>query len=66
MTKYQNLSGRSPIVSYQIQECRIIVWIEGNVPYVYSYETAGKANVERMKHLARSGRGLFDFLTRRI
>jgi len=35
-------------------------------PYTYSYESAGKANIETMKQLADSGRGLNSFVMRNV
>lgn len=66
MEKYSNLRGNSPIVSYEIEPTRIIVWFKGSKPYSYSYTSAGAGNVETMKELARGGAGLSAFITRNV
>lgn len=64
--KYSNLRGNSPIVSYEIEPTRIIVWFKGGKPYSYSYASAGANNVEIMKDLAQKGAGLSAFITRNV
>lgn len=66
MEKYSNLRGNSPIVGYEIEPRRIIVWFIGGKPYSYSYENAGEDNVETMKELARKGAGLSAFITHNV
>lgn len=66
MERYSNLRGNSPVIGYEIQASRIIVWFKGNKPYSYSYASAGQMNVETMKELARRGAGLSAFITRNV
>ena len=66
MQPYANLSGNSPIVSFEIEPTRIRVMFKGGKIYSYSYASAGAANVEHMKQLARSGAGLSAFITRNV
>jgi len=66
MQPYLNLSGNSPIVSYEIEPTRIRVMFKGGRVYSYSYASAGAGNVEQMKQLARSGAGLSAFITRNV
>ena len=66
MIPYANLRGNSPVIGYEIEPNRIIVWFEGNKRYSYSYNKAGIANVEEMKRLARSGAGLSAYITRNV
>lgn len=67
MERYSNRSGNSPVSHYQINESSITVWFNGSTrAYTYSYSRAGRANVETMKGLARSGAGLSAYITRNV
>lgn len=66
MERYKNLAGDSPIVAYKILGDAIIVKFHDRPPYRYSYASAGLENVERMKRLARAGRGLATFISRTV
>ena len=64
MTRYANLRGNSPVLAYEIQPTKIIVQFKTGRPYSYSYNSAGRYNVEMMKQLAIQGSGLSAFITR--
>lgn len=64
MTRYANLRGNSPVLAYEIEPTRIIVQFKTGRPYSYSYNSAGRYIVERMKQLATQGYGLSAFITR--
>ena len=67
METYKNLGGDSGVVAYEISSDRITVEFKGSSRlYVYSYASAGRNNVEQMKTLARSGRGLHSFIMRNV
>ncbi|WP_279088403.1 hypothetical protein [Alistipes putredinis] len=66
MIPYANLRGNSPVIGYEIEPTRIIVWFKGYKAYSYSYNKAGKENVEHMKQLAQNGAGLSAFITRNV
>jgi hypothetical protein len=66
MERYSNLSGNSPITNYEIDETNITVWFKGGKSYTYSYSRAGRAHIEQMKILARSGSGLSAYITRNV
>ena len=66
MIPYANLRGNSPIIGYEIEPNRIIVWFKGGKSYSYSNNRAGVGNVEEMKRLARSGAGLSAYITRNV
>ena len=66
MSPYANLRGNSPVVGYQIEPTRIIVWFKGYKAYSYSYAKAGRANVEDMKRLACNGAGLSAYITHNV
>jgi len=64
MTRYQNLSGESGIVSYESTEDSIqLVFGSGTCRnYLYNHVRPGKAMVERMKALAAQGCGLNSYV----
>ena len=62
MEKYANLSGDSGVVLYEIGSDSIRVQFSDGARYLYSYTSAGAANIEQMKLLAKRGRGLNAFI----
>ena len=66
MSKYKNLSGDSPIISYEIDLSSITIKFKGNYSYKYTYQSSGRQNIEKMKKLALSGKGLSSFISRNI
>ena len=64
MKLYENRSGKSPVVAYEFGDDSITIkFIDGSVN-LYTYESAGNANVEQLKKYALIGHGLNGFLTR--
>jgi hypothetical protein len=64
MRPYANLSGDSGIRSYEVGPTFIRIQFHGGDPYLYTYDSAGRENVERMKELAIAGKGLSTFISR--
>lgn len=64
MQRYADNDGDSGIVAYEIRPDAIVVeFAKGRYRfYEYSYASAGQANVEQMKHLAKAGDGLNAFI----
>lgn len=66
LTRYGNRAGNSGVMAYEIRRDGIRVeFIDGRI-YTYTYRSAGRENVERMKLLARSGRGLSGFISTHV
>ena len=66
LTRYGNRAGNSGVVAYEIRPDGIRVkFLDGKV-YTYTYRSAGRENVECMKLLARSGRGLSGFISTQV
>lgn len=66
MKRYQNRSGNSGVVAYEAGASFIRVrFVEGAL-YTYSYQSAGKAKVERMKTLALEGKGLATYISQHV
>lgn len=66
MEKYQNFSGNSPIIGYEIGDTYIIVLFKGMKSYRYSYGKAGRDHVNQMIELAREGAGLSAYITKNV
>lgn len=64
MQAYRNLASDSPIRAYEILDEAIRVQFDGGETYVYDYQTPGRDDVEKMKRLARAGRGLSTYIAR--
>ena len=63
MERYANASRDSSVVSYEIGDDYIRVMFSDGSIYLYNYDSTGTENTERMKLLARSGRGLNTFIS---
>lgn len=64
MQPYANTSGKSGILQYESGEDFIRIKIRNKGIYLYTYGTTGSEHVERMKVLARKGRGLSRYIAR--
>lgn len=65
MKRYENKNGNSNISSYEYGRDYIRVGFKNGAKYTYSYESAGKENIETMKVLADRGYGLNSFILKR-
>lgn len=63
MERYRNLSGNSGVAAYAIGPDRIEVRFRDGPTYTYTYARPGRELVERMKALARAGRGLSTYIS---
>lgn len=64
MKKYKNLSGKSGVLAYEPGTDYIkIKFTDGSV-YLYTYKSAGKNLIEKMKQLAIEGKGLSTYISR--
>jgi hypothetical protein len=67
MQQYLNLGGKSGIEAYEISGTYISVKFKRNSKIcIYSYNLAGRNNVENMKILARKGQGLNSYIMRNV
>ncbi len=64
MTPYENQGGTSPIRAFEIGDDSILVKFTGGSLYLFTYQSAGSANVEQMKKYAMFGHGLYGFISR--
>ena len=66
MTRYKNLGRNSGVVAYEIEVDSITVEFHDRAVYIYTYTSAGTANIEKMKSLAIAGRGLNAFINKHV
>jgi hypothetical protein len=66
MQPYQNRSGDSGVVAYDIGEHSIAVEFRGGERYLYTAGSAGSANIATMQRLAEGGQGLCSFISKFI
>lgn len=66
MNHYLNTKGNSGVSRYSAGSDYIDVEFNGTSVYRYTYASAGKATVEKMKKLAVEGRGLSTYISRKV
>jgi len=66
MEKYRNLNGNSGVTGYEIYDIGIRVEFSHDTIYNYTYASAGKRVIERMKKLAAAGKGLSTYISRYV
>jgi hypothetical protein len=65
MTPYKSKSGKySGVTAYQIGRDYIAVQFNHSEVYKYTYSSAGKAVIEKMKSLALANKGLSTYISR--
>ena len=66
MPEYANLNGRSGIRWYDESPDAIVITFDDGHVYRYDASEPGPGVVDRMKHLAASGRGLNGYISRAV
>jgi len=66
MKRYANKGGNSNVFAYEYGSDYITIQFGSGSPYTYSYSSAGKENIERMKQLADAGQGLNSYVMRYV
>lgn len=62
MIPYNNISGRSGISGYDIEDDAITIYFKDGNQYRYTYLSAGRFEVDEMKQLAQQGEGLNAYI----
>ena len=63
MERYQHLDGYSGVTFYEYGPDFIRIRFRNGTTYVYDYARPGTQHVERMKELARAGKGLSTYIS---
>ena len=66
MERYQDFSGESGVMGYEIGADHIRVWFRGGNSYRYSHAGAGRQHVDHMKTLAAARRGLGTYISQHV
>ncbi len=66
MERYKDIDGDSGVTGYEYGADYIRVQFSTGAIYLYTYESAGSHNIERMKTLARSGDGLNAYINTNV
>tara|TARA_B100001105_G_C22298526_1_gene402748 strand:+ start:699 stop:923 length:225 start_codon:yes stop_codon:yes gene_type:complete len=66
MPRYKNLDGNSGVSAYEIGSDSIAVAFGPDDKYLYTYASAGKRIIEKMKKLAVAGRGLSTYISQTV
>jgi hypothetical protein len=66
MVRYKNLGGDSNVAAYEIGETSITIQFRDTTVYLYTEESTGKPDIDRMKELAIAGQGLNNFIGKRV
>jgi hypothetical protein len=66
MKPYTDRSGQSGVLSYNLHKDAIDVLFRDGIVYRYDVATTGHEHVERMKWLARAGKGLAGYINRNV
>lgn len=62
MEEYRDINGDSGVIRYEMGIDYIRVQFKTGAVYKYTYNSAGKENIEHMKLLAKNGDGLNAFI----
>ncbi len=66
MKKYKDITGNSGVTAYAIDSKSISVEFNHEAIYLYSYASAGKKTIEKMKRLATDGKGLSTYISQAV
>lgn len=64
MKKYRDITASSGVTAYEDGEQSISVEFNHDAVYLYTYKSAGKNKIEKMKILANRGKGLSTYISR--
>lgn len=63
---YKNLSGDSKVVKFEVQKDAMTVRFADHSVYRYTNQSAGPANISKMKTLGMAGKGLGTFINANV
>ena len=66
MIPYKNLKGNSGVKAYETGPDYIKIKFKEGSAYTYSYASAGRKIIEKMKVLARKGEGLSTYISQTV
>lgn len=66
MKRYRDITGTSGVTAYETGPDKICVEFNHSAIYLYTYASAGKHIIERMKKLAAEGKGLSTYISQKV
>ena len=66
MKKYKDITTNSGVTAYETGNESISVEFNYDAIYLYTYASAGKRRIEKMKRLAVEGKGLSTYISREV
>ncbi|OYQ37347.1 hypothetical protein CHU92_08405 [Flavobacterium cyanobacteriorum] len=66
MKKYKNKEGNSGVTGYEAGNDNIKVEFGHGAVYLYTYASAGKRIIDKMKELAEEGQGLSTYISQQV
>ena len=63
MKRYKDITGHSGVTAYEADGESITVEFNHDAMYLYTYASAGKRTIEKMKRLAEEGKGLSTYIS---
>ena len=66
MPLYKNTSKNSGIISYSIGANYIKIVFKDGEAYLYSHKSAGKTHINKLKALAKEGKGLTTYINQHV
>lgn len=66
MIQYKNIEGSSGVTAYEAGDDHIKVEFNNSAIYLYTYASAGKRSIEKMKKLAADGKGLSTYISQAV
>lgn len=63
MKRYKDITGHSGVTAFEIEEDGIKIEFNHDAVYLYTYASAGKRTIEKMKRLATTGKGLSTYIS---
>lgn len=66
MQRYEDKTGNSGIAAFEIADVSILIEFKDGGLFRYDNDSTGRAQVEKMKKLARAGSGLNTFINKHV
>lgn len=66
MKKYKDITSNSGVTAYETADESISVEFNHDAVYLYTYASAGKRRIEKMKRLANDGKGLSTYISKTV
>jgi hypothetical protein len=66
MKRYKGISGNAGVTAFSEGKDFIMIQFQDGSLYLYDYNVPGREEVEQMKRLAKTGKGLTTFINQHV